>query len=83
MALKIQLDTENKTIKLMESTSVETLLTLLPELLKDYKDYTILPVETVYQSIPYQYPQIENPFKPPYYPQVWYTNCPNPSGGPG
>lgn len=52
--MKIEIDTENKTIKLLEICSLEDWMKALKGL--DLKGYSILPFENIYQTIPYYEP---------------------------
>lgn len=77
MALRIELDTEKKTIKLLENYPLDKLIELLDENIKDWKTYTLIAHTVETTVIPFTNPWVvgprENPYAPPYQPQVWYT----------
>jgi hypothetical protein len=71
--MKIQLDTEKKTVKVLEDVELGKLIKALKKLLReDYNEFTLISYE--YTSyIPWINPIIIEPWKPYTPPYYWYT----------
>ena len=66
--MKIQIDTNNKTIQILENIKIGVLLeTLFNMLGEDYKEYTLNLEQTTYTYYPWVYPIIV-PYQEPTWP---------------
>lgn len=72
--MKIQIDTQQKTVKLLDSMNLKDLIKNLKNLLGDkFDEYTLISYEYMYSYIPWTNPTVINPWKP-YEPIVtWMT----------
>jgi len=65
--MKLQIDTVAKTIKLEQSAKIVEFISLVKKLLpNDWKEYSVMPVENIYNWV--------NPIYVPYTPMFTYTD---------